>query len=345
VEASAPAEPRARGGKGVVYEGRPPAPEGGGVMSETFKLAQSIHETWDVPVFPVAITWDEEKQKWQKKPLVKWSLCGPCDASGPWGRANAVGVPMGERSGLITIDVDDYKDGVSKKVEKWLRKHGLDKIETLTHSTRSGGRHYIFEYPDDERLTNVAPKVHGIDVRGQGGYIVWGDLLGHYQPVVDVAPADLPSSLLDELVARNREAATRALKDVRDWDVSNIGKDMQGRLTEACRRSIRLRARFVDGSSEGLSDTSRSSMDMSLASLMAQAGFNYDEIVYVLLDHFPFGTAGRDRDAAQTERVIMRAATRAVEQHEQRTEEASAVTQGLVTATRQLGDLMRRSGL
>ncbi|AXI56116.1 hypothetical protein C1J05_17875 [Sulfitobacter sp. JL08] len=304
-------------------------------MGDTFKLAKRIRRVWSVPVFPVLITWDEKRKKFRKTPLARWAHCPPLDDNAPWGRANAVGVPMGERSGLITIDRDDYKEGSDDAA--WFAKHNMP--ETLTHSTRSGGRHYIFEYPEDVTLTNVAPKEHGIDVRGQGGYIVWADLLGHYQTVVDVEPVPLPSSVLAELTELNRDAATRALKDIRVPDPRNIRPDLQGRLVEACRsmKNTLLRRRLLQGSTEGLGDKSKSAMDMSVASLMASAGFNYEEIVMILMDHFEHGVMARDGWTDMSERSVLRCATRAIEQHENRTAQRSDVVAAAAASMHQIG--------
>lgn len=83
-----------------------------------------------------------------------------------WPDAN-IGVPTGERSGLLAVDVDQPA--------------GLDALErergrlpaTRTHSTGSGGTHYLYRYPDGPEIRNSAGKLApGLDVRGEGGYVI-----------------------------------------------------------------------------------------------------------------------------------------------------------------------------
>lgn len=85
-----------------------------------------------------------------------------------WPTAN-VAVPTGQRSGLLVLDVDHPA--------------GLDALEashgklpaTRTHSTGSGGMHYLYRYPGEAggEIRNSASKLaEGLDVRGEGGYIV-----------------------------------------------------------------------------------------------------------------------------------------------------------------------------
>ena len=66
-----------------------------------------------------------------------------------------------------------------------------------------------------------------------------------------------------------------------------------------------------------MKDKSRSSMDMSAAQLLAQAGFSYDEIAMILLRHFPYGKAGRDGWTDAVERECCRCAWRAVSQRQE----------------------------
>ncbi len=273
-------------------------------------LARQIHETWDVPVFPVRMTWEEERGKWQKKPLVRWgSLTGV--AEDRWAEANAVGVPMGRRSGLIAIDLDDYK---GRGPQKWLEKHGSP--QTRQHATASGGRHLIFELPDELDLGNHAPAVDGLDIRGNGGYIVWADVGGLYSVVEDRDPLLLPESIADELLAVKAERAAARLDDhdVPDWIPPNgdaVERKLQRGLLTV--EDTRFRQRWGGGTA-GMRDKSRSAMDMSMASLLARRGFDYHEIVLVLLDAFEHGAAARDGQTYDVLRSVMRCAARAVEQ-------------------------------
>lgn len=84
-----------------------------------------------------------------------------------------IGVATGEASGLIVLDLD-VKGG----------KNGFDSLAqletehgplpaTLTAKTGSGGMHMYYKLPADVTIGNSAGKLGpGIDVRGQGGYVV-----------------------------------------------------------------------------------------------------------------------------------------------------------------------------
>lgn len=169
-----------------------------------YQLAVELWQETGLPSFPVDLYSDGEKL--QKKPKVKWG--GVTLDSHPgdfnWRGANAVGVPSGERSGLIVLDLDSYKEGTGD-LALWLQKHDIDLSDpgTRMHRTASGGTHLIYRMPEGHDLGNHAPTVHGLDVRGNGGFFVWADTQGRYSVVHDRSPAELPQSVLSELVAAN----------------------------------------------------------------------------------------------------------------------------------------------
>jgi hypothetical protein len=83
-----------------------------------------------------------------------------------WPGAN-IGIPTGERSGILALDVDQ-----SKGLDALEAEHG-ELPATRTHSTGSGGMHYLFAYPAGVEIRNSAGKLaEGLDVRGEGGYII-----------------------------------------------------------------------------------------------------------------------------------------------------------------------------
>src|SRR5437868_10745116 len=75
-----------------------------------------------------------------------------------------IGVPMGASSGLVAIDVDP--EGRS-----WLRAHqgqlGLHRL----HQTRRG-KHLLYQMNGTTLHNSASVIAPGIDVRGEGGYIV-----------------------------------------------------------------------------------------------------------------------------------------------------------------------------
>jgi len=90
-----------------------------------------------------------------------------------WWTANPyynIGVATGQASGIVVVDVD-VKEAVNgaESLDEWQEQNGL-LPQTLTNYTGSGGLHYI--YKTDKKIKNRTNVLPGIDVRGDGGYIV-----------------------------------------------------------------------------------------------------------------------------------------------------------------------------
>jgi hypothetical protein len=119
-----------------------------------------------------------------------------------------VGVPTGSRTRLIVIDYDVQK--ADQAANDWLAAHSAELLATRSHGTLSGGRHYLFRAPEGHEyrngvcLTLGGVKRNGIDLRAEGGYIIWWPLHGATS-LGDVAP--LPAGLIDEqrIETRNLE--------------------------------------------------------------------------------------------------------------------------------------------
>lgn len=105
-----------------------------------------------------------------KKPAIKWEQYQSERASAEqirawwkkWPRAN-VGIVAGSISGIIVLDVDGPEGRASLE--------GKDLPPTTCTTTGSGGAHYIFKHPGGE-VRNFARRLPGLDLRGDGGYIV-----------------------------------------------------------------------------------------------------------------------------------------------------------------------------
>lgn len=84
-----------------------------------------------------------------------------------WPGAN-IGMAMGAASGVFAVDVDP-RNGGNITLEDLQLKHGKlpDTIEALTGG---GGNHYLFRFEADRALPGKLGA--GIDVKGEGGYIV-----------------------------------------------------------------------------------------------------------------------------------------------------------------------------
>jgi hypothetical protein len=138
-----------------------------------------------------------------------------------------VGVPTGKASGLFVLDVDvkNGKDGFAT-----LQAKGWALPDTRTHRTKNGGgAHYLFRNPEGKPLKCSASKLGaGLDIRTDGGYIVWWAAHGGEVEHADTV-ADVPPYLLDAL----QEPATRK--------PATAGDATDGKLTEGGRNDTLTR--------------------------------------------------------------------------------------------------------
>jgi Bifunctional DNA primase/polymerase, N-terminal len=79
-----------------------------------------------------------------------------------------IGVRTGAVSGLDVLDVDTYKPSG----RAWWAEHRYRIGKTRVHRTSRGGLHLYFRHAAN--LHNSTGRIsHGVDTRGDGGYIVW----------------------------------------------------------------------------------------------------------------------------------------------------------------------------
>jgi predicted transcriptional regulator len=118
-----------------------------------------------------------------------------------WPNAN-IGIPTGKRSGFLVLDVDHPPTLDALEAE-----HGKLPA-TRTHATGNGGIHYLFRYPAGAEIRNSAGKLgDGLDVRGEGGYIVVPpSRTARPYEVLDRLPlADPPAWLIEALRESHRD--------------------------------------------------------------------------------------------------------------------------------------------
>jgi bifunctional DNA primase/polymerase-like protein/primase-like protein len=121
-----------------------------------------------------------------------------------------IGIVTGERSGLLALDVDD-----PASLDELEAKHG-ELPATRTHATGSGGMHYLFRYPPGETIRNSAGKLgKGLDVRGEGGYIIAppSRTMRPYEVLDELPLASPPAWMLKAL--RGTERGRRGKPSVR----------------------------------------------------------------------------------------------------------------------------------
>ena len=137
-----------------------------------------------------------------------------------------VGVPTGKKSGLVVIDYDP--DKADDAGAEFIRENAFYLAGTVSHHTRrAGGRHYLFRAPLDADYTSgkdiyiAGRKRLGIDVRAEGGYIIWWPLHGAQK--VGERAAQLPAGLIPDRrrnVPSDRSipaASGKLLAHAKDW--------------------------------------------------------------------------------------------------------------------------------
>lgn len=135
-------------------------------MTDTLDFARAYARFgWDV--FPC--------QPRDKKPLVRWADLATKEDNmlvGWWENfpdAN-IGIACGKRSGLVVLDVDADHGGYESLADLAIEYGPLP--ETPVTKTGSGGQHIFFKHPGIEIRNSAGKLGKGLDVRGDGGYVV-----------------------------------------------------------------------------------------------------------------------------------------------------------------------------
>lgn len=111
-----------------------------------------------------------------KRPLIRWQVYQYRRADipeiavwfGRWPDAN-IAIVTGVVSGLVVLDLDP-RHGAEASLGQIQREHG-PLPDTVEASTGGGGRHLYFAHPG-EIIRNRVGLLPGIDLRGDGGYVV-----------------------------------------------------------------------------------------------------------------------------------------------------------------------------
>jgi hypothetical protein len=134
-----------------------------------------------VPVFPC---------KLNKTPLTihgfKDATTDPnviCQMWETYGDVPCIGVPTGEASDLLVIDVD-VDDGKQGEQSLAHLEENYEPLPTRRKArTGGGGIQYYFRYPQGYgRIGSLTDLLPGIDIRGEGGYIIVPPSLSHKGP-------------------------------------------------------------------------------------------------------------------------------------------------------------------
>ncbi len=147
-------------------------------------------------IFPLTLTHDGRKVPIAE--LVNWKEKATNDKNiiAQWSKDYAHkiklwGITTGSSNGILVLDVDVKSNGLET-----IKKYNLPL--TMSQTTMSGGKHYIFKYPlDGKRYGNKVGFDAGLDIRGEDGYIA------HYQ--LDNTPiCEAPKWLLDAALANDK---------------------------------------------------------------------------------------------------------------------------------------------
>ena len=86
-----------------------------------------------------------------------------------WPDAN-IGIVTGPQSGILVLDVDG-KQGEESLID--LERHGHHLPDTYSVRTGGGGQHLYFLWPEGVDVRNSQGRIaRGLDIRGEGGYVV-----------------------------------------------------------------------------------------------------------------------------------------------------------------------------
>ncbi len=115
-----------------------------------------------------------------------------------WPNSN-IGIPTGQVNEFIAVDIDP-RHGGNESLDELIIKYG--KLpETAEAITGGGGRHILFKHPK-RHISNKTGILPGIDIRGDGGYIVVSPSIHHtggaYEWESSSHPAQVPLATIPE---------------------------------------------------------------------------------------------------------------------------------------------------
>lgn len=106
-----------------------------------------------------------------------------------------VAIATGERSGIVVLDVDTAGDKSGAESLRLLEELHGPLPETVKARTGSGGTHFYFRHPGYEVKNSAGKLGPGLDVRGDGGYVVAPPSLhvsgGRYEWYPGCSPAEV----------------------------------------------------------------------------------------------------------------------------------------------------------
>lgn len=165
-------------------------------------------------------------------PLIKWraeASCQPSDITTWADRWPMANVAVACRDQLVVIDVDPRHGGI-EAVARLEEEHGV-LPETPTVETGGGGLHYYFRPPAGVTLGNRTGALpEGIDIRGNGGYVVAPPSVhpdgGRYRWREARSPEDVGLAQLPNwIIALVQQGGSKAMRSTGHVTEARAGKE------------------------------------------------------------------------------------------------------------------------
>lgn len=202
-----------------------------------------------------------EKEAGKHPRVAAWQKAATTDLKiiaewwGRWPNAN-IGVVTGKQNGFFGVDIDDLA------VWQQLISECGSPEPTFSYRSGSGLPHFWFRWPDDQEVTNRTGTLpYGVDIRGNGGYLVVPPsrtLKGEYSGTADVPIAAAPTWLLEKIKPTKAETGLVSASDLAAF------RD----LSKEERRRIRA---YVDDAFES---------ELSRLSIQALEGHHWDPTTF-----------------------------------------------------------------
>ena len=121
------------------------------------------------------------------------------------------GVVTGRASNVFVVDVD-LKSGGIETLEQ-LKQEGFV-FKTFTVKTGGGGYHFYYRLPQDKEIKNATGILKGIDIRGEGGFVVAPGSQhenGAFYSIIDNSPIEeMPENLYNRIFNQAKKVTNEA---------------------------------------------------------------------------------------------------------------------------------------
>ncbi|MDH3466861.1 MAG: bifunctional DNA primase/polymerase, partial [Gammaproteobacteria bacterium] len=118
----------------------------------------------------------------------------------------SIGIPTGCGTNLCVIDIDT-KNGAQGAASSKLLRQKFGQHNTRKSTTQNNGRHIYFFAPKDITIKSRANFMPGIDIRGDGGYVIAPGSPGYKWLDASVEIEPLPAALADALTTIDKPKA------------------------------------------------------------------------------------------------------------------------------------------